>query len=235
MPFTMCTQQIMVAVAWSFSDRLRVSVFRYRDYFTLPKINEMNRRYFGPDSLPLEALAKRAALTLVNIHPAFDSAQPLPPNVIAIGGVHIEPAKALPADLEAFISQAKQGAVFFAFGTNINSDWVSREQEQKFLDVFRLMPNYRFVWKYERALADLALPDNVLVRKWLPQADILAHPNVRAFITHSGLLSTQEAMWHAVPMLAIPFCVDQPLVNGRAYSVLKSKALADKFLFHRMR
>lgn len=37
-----------------------------------------------------------------------------------------------------------------------------------------------------------------------------AHPNVKAFITHCGLLGVEEAIYEAKPMVLIPFFVDQP-------------------------
>lgn len=42
------------------------------------------------------------------------------------------------------------------------------------------------------------------------------HPNCRAFITHGGLNSLQEAMYHGVPVLGLPFGTDQVLNVGRA-------------------
>ncbi|MCL4131283.1 UNVERIFIED_CONTAM: hypothetical protein GTU68_040772 [Idotea baltica] len=53
------------------------------------------------------------------------------------------------------------------------------------------------------------LPNNIIIKKWLPQQDILAHPKVKLFITHGGLLSMQEALFHATPLLALPIFGDQ--------------------------
>lgn len=37
----------------------------------------------------------------------------------------------------------------------------------------------------------------------------LEHPNVKVFMTHSGLLGSQEAIHYGVPMLCLPFAFDQ--------------------------
>ncbi|KAG5670631.1 hypothetical protein PVAND_000879 [Polypedilum vanderplanki] len=57
-------------------------------------------------------------------------------------------------------------------------------------------------------------PDNVMISSWLPQRDILAHPNVKAYICHGGLLGTTEAVYEGVPVLGIPIFGDQKTNHG---------------------
>lgn len=55
----------------------------------------------------------------------------------------------------------------------------------------------------------VGIPSNVLIRKWFPQNDILAHPNVILFISHGGLFGTSESLYNGVPLLLLPFFGDQ--------------------------
>lgn len=94
------------------------------------------------------------------------------------------------------------------------------------LDAFRNIKQ-RVLWKFEdESLADV--PPNVMIRKWLPQNDILAHPNVLLFISHGGLFGTSESLYHGVPLLLIPFFGDQ---FRNAYMV--KEAGYGNFMFYR--
>lgn len=64
------------------------------------------------------------------------------------------------------------------------------------------------LWKYENESIG-HLPSNVMIKKWMPQNDILAHPNLKLFITHGGIFGTQEGIYWGVPMLCMPLYGDQ--------------------------
>ena len=68
----------------------------------------------------------------------------------------------------------------------------------------------RVVWKWEEPERFPEIPGNVKLAKWLPQQDLLGHSKIRLFLTHGGLFSVQEAIYHAVPLVGLPVFADQP-------------------------
>ncbi|XP_015369149.1 PREDICTED: UDP-glucuronosyltransferase-like [Diuraphis noxia] len=91
-------------------------------------------------------------------------------------------------------------------GSMLRGESFSAEKRQMFLNVFAKIPQ-RILWKWEGELP--GKPPNVMIRKWMPQRDILAHPNVKLFMSHGGLLGTTEAVYEGVPILSIPMFGDQ--------------------------
>lgn len=53
------------------------------------------------------------------------------------------------------------------------------------------------------------LPDNVYLRSWFPVPMAALMPHIDVFVTHAGLNSVSEALWHATPMLMRPLAYDQ--------------------------
>ena len=60
------------------------------------------------------------------------------------------------------------------------------------------------------AKAVSSLSPNIRAVDWFPQNDLLGHPQTRAFISHVGLNSLQEAGYHGVPVVGVPLWGDQP-------------------------
>lgn len=51
------------------------------------------------------------------------------------------------------------------------------------------------------------LPENVMLGSWLPQQDILGDRRLKVFVTHGGLLSMFESVYHGIPLVTMPvFC-----------------------------
>ena len=87
-----------------------------------------------------------------------------------------------------FLANSKNGVVFVSFGSVIKASLMTEENKQILLNVFKRFPQYDFIWKWDQDSMP-GKPDNVLLSKWLPQRDILAHPKLKVFITHAGMFA----------------------------------------------
>lgn len=180
---------------------------------TFPRQNKMLKQYF-PNAPELDDVLYNASLVLLNGHSSLNQPVPYVPNMIDIGGFHIKPPKKLPEDLQTFLDEAKDGVIYFSMGSNLKSAEFPIEKREAFLKTFAKLKQ-KVLWKWEEDNLP-GQPPNVKLSKWLPQQDILAHPNVKLFITHGGFLSTTETIYHGVPTLAIPIFGDQKLNAKRA-------------------
>ncbi|XP_063915247.1 UDP-glycosyltransferase UGT5-like isoform X2 [Zophobas morio] len=181
------------------------------------KLEEKLTKTFGDDIPPLKKLKGHISLLLSNHDLLLNYPQALTPNIIPVGGLHIASTKELPKELESVLDGAKNGVIVFSLGSNLRSNLLDKKVQRSLLEAFSKLSEI-VVWKFESEIGDL--PKNVIVRKWLPQNDILAHPNVKLFIGHGGALSTQEAIYHGVPMVCIPCYLDQ---NPHAAKIVSEK------------
>ena len=104
---------------------------------------------------------------------------------------------------------------------------MSPEIRRTFITTFSRLKQ-RVIWKWEDETTfstdgDI-LPTNVKLVPWLPQQDLLGHPKCRLFISHGGLFSNQEAVYHQVPLISIPIYSDQ-FINAQ-------KAQEDGYAIH---
>ncbi|XP_064113058.1 UDP-glycosyltransferase UGT5-like [Macrobrachium nipponense] len=181
--------------------------FYWRIWAIIPLVQEEIDKHF-PDFPPLLEIERNQSLTLMNSHFSMDTTYPLLPSQKEVGAMHCRPAKPLPEDLQSWIEGAgKAGVVYFSLGSVARGDTMPVEYRNMFIEAFKRLEQ-RVLWKFESDLEGVS--DNVKISKWLPQQDILAQPNVKVFITHGGLLSSQEASYHGTPLLALPIFGDQP-------------------------
>ncbi|XP_017029531.1 UDP-glycosyltransferase UGT5 [Drosophila kikkawai] len=175
----------------------------------VPAGNALIRQRFGSGLPSTEELVRNTSLMLINQHYSLSGPKPLPPNVIEVGGVHITPPKPLPKDLQQLLDNAPKGVILFSFGSQLR---LSSLSESRRIGIIRALGRLeqQVILKWENDTMPNK-PGNVHIRKWLPQRDILAHPNVRVFISHGGLMGTTEAVASGVPIVGVPVYGDQSL------------------------
>lgn len=118
-------------------------------------------------------------------------------------------------ELESFVNgSADDGVILVSFGSVLRGATIPDHVRQIFLAVFSRLPQ-RILWKWENQ--SQPMPANIKLSSWLPQQDLLGHPKVRLFITHGGLLSIQEAVYHSVPLIVLPVFADQPINAKKAH------------------
>ncbi|XP_018566903.1 UDP-glucuronosyltransferase 2B15-like [Anoplophora glabripennis] len=180
----------------------------YFHCYVYPREDVFIKRYFGENIPKLEEVQKKASLVFLNTHPVLHDVRPLMPNVIQIGGaIHLRNLTALPQDLELFLNSSEQGAIYFSLGSNVKVRDLPAETFTILLETLAELP-FRIVWKTEKTNF-INNVSNIYASAWLPQQEILAHKSVKAFVTQGGQQSLEEAIYYGVPIIGLPFYVDQ--------------------------
>ena len=210
----------------SFFDRIMNSIVSraartYLNYIEEDSLNmvrdllDKDLRNYTLDNIDLIS-RERAVYMISNSHIATHGTWPYHGNVENIGGVHCRPGKPLPSDLKKYMDLHPEGVVYVSFGSMFKATGMTYQQKQVFYDTFEEL-NTPIIWKWDDDdVSDI--PKNVRVSKWLPQNDLLAHPNLKVFVTHGGLLSLQEALYHKTTLVGIPLGADQASNIARAES-----------------
>ncbi|XP_063921443.1 UDP-glucosyltransferase 2-like isoform X1 [Zophobas morio] len=175
------------------------------EFHHLPSQREIFKKYVSA-GVELDDVLYNVSLMLTNSHVSVSDAVPLVPGIKEIGGYHIMPPQKLPDDLQNYLDNAHDGFILFSMGSTLQSKDLKPWMIDAILRAFAKIKQ-KILWKFEEDLNQL--PENVKVMKWVPQQDVLAHPNVRAFITHGGFLSCTESVYYGVPIIGIPVFGDQ--------------------------
>lgn len=163
------------------------------------------------------------------------SHRPSLPNVVPLRFMHVYPPSELPeSKFKKFLNEAENGVIYMSLGTICKSVDIGNETLDIFIKTFEQL-KYRVLWKFEGEIENLS--SNVMTFNWLPQADVLAHPNILAFISQGGLMSIQESIDREIPMILFPLAVDQPrnaltLEEKEVALKLDLKEISQKSLSH---
>ncbi|KAJ8537895.1 hypothetical protein K7X08_014435 [Anisodus acutangulus] len=165
------------------------------------------------------------------------------PNIYAIGPLHIQMKAKLASQclpntamsnslwkedmscMDWLDKQPKKSVLFVSIGS------LATMSKAQFLEFWYGLVNSktRFLW-VQRPGSIIGLEENNNINvpielsestkergcivSWAPQEEVLAHPSIGGFLTHSGWNSTLESIVDGVPMICWPYFVDQQ-VNSR--------------------
>jgi len=157
--------------------------------------------------LPPRRLTRRVANTLVMTNSAFGLEYPraLPPLLQMVGPMldFDAPLPPLPEDLVHWLDVGPP-VVFVNLGTfaRAGSSLIERMAGGLQSTAFRAL----WVLRGDQP----RLPPNMRIEPWVTsQISVLAHPNVRAFVSHCGVNSVHEALFVGTPIVGIPLLADQ--------------------------
>ncbi len=114
--------------------------------------------------------------------------------------------------------RATSGIIYFSLGGNFRSADLPPATLDALINVFSSMPDVLVMWKFETVDLKERHAHNFVIGPSMPQQEILSHKNLRAFITHGGLLSLMEAVHYGKPVIGIPIFNDQKFNMAQASS-----------------
>ncbi|EGT52127.1 CBN-UGT-62 protein [Caenorhabditis brenneri] len=156
-------------------------------------------------------LGAKCPLIIVNTNEIYDLPRPTLAKVVNIGGLGVgfDAAKPLTPEFKKIVDTGK-GLIVFSFGSVAAAHEMPLAWKNSILEAFASFPDYQFVMRYVADDLNDRLPKNVHLFKWLPQKDLLLQNKTKAFITHGGYNSMQEAISAGVPLVTIALFGDQP-------------------------
>nr|XP_033793661.1 2-hydroxyacylsphingosine 1-beta-galactosyltransferase isoform X2 [Geotrypetes seraphini] len=136
---------------------------------------------------------------------ALEFPRPTLPNVAFVGGILTRPARPLPEDLQKWADDSQtHGFVLVSFGAGVK--YLSEDIGNKLAGALAKLPQ-QVLWRFSGSRPK-NLGNNTKLVEWLPQNDLLGHPHIKAFLSHGGLNSIFEAIYHGVPVVGMPLFGD---------------------------
>ena len=117
----------------------------------------------------------------------------------------------MPDELRAWLDASKDEAiVYVSFGTIVELDRRFVTAVYEGLRRVRARVLWSMPLNQRELLKSVRPTENIRLKSFVPQPEVLQHPSVRCFLTQTGAWSMQEAWFGGTPMVCIPFFADQP-------------------------
>jgi len=193
-------ERVMNLVAY-FGGKLFMHFMYYRP------MNALKVKYNIKPERSFQEAVGNAELLISTADFALEYAQPLLPGNVMVGPPHVKDPKPLPPDLEEFVSNSGgHGFIIVSFGSNVASN-LEKQVVDMLATAFGKLKQ-RVVWRIKGYIPAF-LGKNIRAMDWLPQNDLLAHKDIKAFVSHVGHNSLYESAYHGVPVVAFPLFIDQ--------------------------
>ncbi|CAE7206531.1 UGT74C1 [Symbiodinium natans] len=166
----------------------------------------------------------RGRLAFVNSIPGVDYPQLLPPLVQYTGPVvDVKKMEPFPPEVEtldkqtwSWLESVPEGmpVVYVSYGTIVR---LTAERVMATLSTLTSTEHFT-LWalpKTQQVGLPDTLPPSVMIHHWIPSARALAHPKVKAFVSHCGGNSAVECMAMGKPLIGYPQFGDQMAVCRR--------------------
>ncbi|CAH1402285.1 unnamed protein product [Nezara viridula] len=176
----------------------------YMDHY----MRQQFKNHTGFDNMPpIVDMFKNISLVLLDNHLVVSYPRPYLSNLVEIGGLTITEGDKLDEEWEKYMNESVDGVIYFSWGSHYPTKHIRPHELTAFMSAFGKLKQRVLMKADEDTLP--GKPDNVRLAKWLPQASILGHPNLRAFISHGGLHGILEGTYHGVPIIGTPLFGDQ--------------------------
>ncbi|XP_039469701.1 2-hydroxyacylsphingosine 1-beta-galactosyltransferase isoform X1 [Oreochromis aureus] len=174
-------------------------------YIALPKYDRIMKKHGVKPQVAMADLVQGSRLWMLCTDMALEFPRPTLPHVVYIGGILTKPPSPLPQDFEDWVKDTEEhGFVVVSFGAGVK--YLSSDIAHKLAGALARLPQ-RVIWRFS-GVPPSNLGNNTKLVDWMPQNDLLGHTNTRAFLSHGGLNSIYEAMYHGVPVVGVPLFGD---------------------------
>ncbi|CAD5126623.1 DgyrCDS14708 [Dimorphilus gyrociliatus] len=153
----------------------------------------------------ISEIRKDAQLFLVNSDYIFEFPRPLTPNIVQVGGI----LASQPVDDTNIHQKFHEITIkrfgIIAFGSALDFCHHPTLLE-KISNILKNFKDIHWIWSLKCQLDKEY--SNIHIFKWIPQVYLLSKENCVLLISHGGLNSVYEAMYHSTPVLVLPLPAD---------------------------